>query len=50
MMIDPLVRPIVREVPAMPSESLQHRNALLTGMTRPILDDLGRPVKRSAPR
>lgn len=49
-MFDPLVRPIVREVPATPFEALQHRNALLTGMTRPILDDLGRPVKRSAPR
>ena len=48
-MFDPLVRP-VREVPATPIESLQQRNALLTGMTRPILDDLGRPVKRSAAR
>ena len=49
-MFDPLVRPIVREVSAPPLETLQHRNALLTGMTRPILDELGRPVKRSAVR
>nr|WP_315049501.1 hypothetical protein [uncultured Brevundimonas sp.] len=48
-MFDPLVRP-VREVPATPFEALQHRNALLTGMARPILDELGRPVKRSAAR